>query len=163
MIISCPSNLVSESIIHLQMSLVTLCIYTYLLYCTGVESNSNILDTADPDLNHYNDFDVNFMAYDIDSLKGNISKTDGFNLWHHNSRSILKEGRMDEYEILLESINNPFHIMGFSETWLKIDNVDRVGFQDFDHVYNIRPLYDDMLEKEARGVLSFFYKTWYKL
>ena len=33
---------------------------------------SNILDNADPDLNHYNDFDVNFMAYDIDRLKGNI-------------------------------------------------------------------------------------------
>ena len=105
---------------------------------TEGESNLNILDIADPDLNHYNDFDINFKAYDTDTLKGNISINDGFNLLHHNSRSILKEGRMDEYELLLESINNPFHIMAFSETWLRSDNVDRVRFQDFEHVYNIR-------------------------
>ena len=74
----------------------------------------NILDTADPDLNHYNDFDVDFRAYDLDSLKDKISLSNGFNLWHHNSRSILKEGRKDEYDILLESINNPFHVMAFS-------------------------------------------------
>ena len=101
--------------------------------------DSNILDNADPDLNHYNDFDIDFKAHDIDTLKGNISISEGFNLWHHNSRSILKEGKMDEYEMLLGSINNPFHIMAFSETWLRYDNVDRVSFKDYDHLYNIRP------------------------
>ena len=96
------------------------------------------------------------MAYD--SLKGNISVTDGFNLWHHNSRSILKKGRMDEYEILLNSINYPFHIMAFSETWLRNDNVDRVCFQDYEHVYSIRPLNNDIDDKEAGGGLSLFIK-----
>ena len=91
------------------------------------------------------------MAYDTDTLKGNFSITDGFNLWHHNSRSILKEGRIDEYDMLFETINNPFHIMAFSETWLKIDNVDRVSFQDYDHVYNIRPLNGGIDEREAGG------------
>ena len=120
---------------------------------------SNILDNADPDLNHYNDFDVNFMAYDIDRLKGNISISDGFNLWHHNARSILKEGKLDEYELLLESINNPFHIMAFSETWLKTSNCDRASFQDFDHIYNIRPLNGEIDDKEGGGGLSLFIKT----
>ena len=123
------------------------------------ELESNILDNADPDLNHYNDFDVDFMAYDIDRLKGNISINDGFNLWHHNARSILKEGRMDEYELLLESINNPFHVMAFSETWLKSSNCDMVSFQDFDHVYNIRPLSGEIDDKEGGGGLSFFIKN----
>ena len=118
---------------------------------TEEDTDLNILDNADPDLNHYNDFDVDFVAYD--SLKGNISVTDGFNLWHHNSRSILKEGRMDEYEILLNSTNYPFHIMAFSETWLRNDNVDRVCFQDYEHVHSIRPLNNDIDNKEAGGGL----------
>ena len=99
------------------------------------------------------------MAYDLDTLKGNISTSDGFNIWHHNSRSILKEGRMDEYEMLLESIENPFHILAFSETWLKVDNVETVSFQDYDHVYCIRPLDGGIDDREAGGGLSLFMKN----
>ena len=65
---------------------------------------------------------------------------------------------MDEYEILLNSINYPFHIMAFSETWLRNDNVDRVCFQDYEHVHSIRPLNNDIDDKEAGGGLSFFIK-----
>ena len=36
------------------------------------DSYRNILDNADPDSNHYGDYDVNFMPYDLDSLKNNI-------------------------------------------------------------------------------------------
>ena len=78
---------------------------------------------------------------------------------HHNSRSILKEGRIDEYDILLESIDNPFHIMAFSETWLKNDNAASVSFHDYDHVHIIRPLNGEVNDREQGGGLSFFIKN----
>ena len=65
--------------------------------------------------------------------------SDGFNLLHHNSRSLLTEGRMVNYEVLLDSINNPFHILGLSETWLKQENVNDVEIEGFDHIYVVRP------------------------
>ena len=103
------------------------------------DPNENILENADPDLNHYNDYDVNFMTYDVDSLKGNIRIDKGFNLMHHNSRSILAEGKMEEYDILLETIDNPFHILAFSETWLKEENVNNISFEGYEHIYITRP------------------------
>lgn len=98
------------------------------------------------------------MAYDKDTLKGNVNLNDGFNLFHHNSGSILKGGRIDEYDILLESIENPFHIMAFSETWLKSDNADRISFSDSHHVHIIRPLNGDVDDREIGGGHSFVIK-----
>ena len=118
------------------------------------------MDNADPDLNHYGDFDVNFTAYDIDSLKNNISLlNNGFNLMHHNSRSLLTEGRVEEYEVLLDSVNNSFHILALSETWLKVDNVDNVIFYGYEHIYNLRPISDNNEDKDTGGGLSFFIKN----
>ena len=67
---------------------------------------------------------------------------------HHNSRSILTEGRIEEYEVLLEAIDNPFHIIAFSETWLKDENVNTVSFEGYEHIYLTRPT--------DGGGLSFF-------
>ena len=117
----------------------------------AIDSNANILENADPDLNHYNDYDVNFMAYDTDSLKSNIRIDKGFNIMHHNSRSILAEGKMEEYEVLLETIGNPFHILAFSETWLKEENVNNINFDGYEHIYLTRPT--------DGGGLSFFVKS----
>ena len=72
---------------------------------------------------------VNFSTYSMDDFyKSNIDKVNSLNIMHNNSRSILKEGRLDEYTILLNSIGNPFHILAFTETWLKPENADRVKF-----------------------------------
>ena len=97
------------------------------------------------------------MSYDIDSLKNNIHITDGFNLLHHNTRSLLTEGRMIDYGVLLDSINNPFHIIGLSETWLKQDNVNDVEIEGFEHIYLVRPTDGINSNKESGGGLSFFY------
>ena len=96
------------------------------------------------------------MSYDIDSLKNNIHITDGFNLLHHNTRSLLTEGRMIDYGVLLDSINNPFHIIGFSETWLNQDNVNDAEIEGFEHIYLVRPTDGINSDKESGGGLSFF-------
>ena len=69
--------------------LYNLCI-RLMIILVNMDENSyrNILDDADPDLNHYDDYVVNFMSYDIDSLKNNIKLDNGFNVLHHNSRSL---------------------------------------------------------------------------
>ena len=40
----------------------------------------------------------------------------------------MKEGRIDEYNILFNAIGNPFHIMVFTETWLTERNKDLCKF-----------------------------------
>ena len=98
--------------------------YAFILYFIMEEdSYRNILDNTDPDSNHYGDYDVNFMPYDLDSLKNNIKLDDGFNIFHHNSRSLLCEDRLVNYGVILDSINNPLHLIGFTETWLILKSV----------------------------------------
>ena len=97
------------------------------------------LENVDPDINHFEDYDVNFTPYDLETLKDNISIENGFNLLHHNARSLLTEGKLDEYGVLMDSLGNPFHILGFSETWLHPENVNVANFEGYEHVYNVRP------------------------
>ena len=81
------------------------------------------LDNIDPDLNHYNNDTVNFRHYSNESfLKDTHFNQNSFNLFHNNARSILAEGRMDQYESMFSKINNPFHIFALTETWLSENN-----------------------------------------
>ena len=73
------------------------------------ETDRNLLDSIDPDINHFIDNEVNFSEYSmVDFYKSNINNDKSLNIMHNNSRSLLKEGRMDEYNILLDYIKNPF-------------------------------------------------------
>ena len=116
-----------------------------------MDDNRNVIESADPDVNHYNDTIVNFKSYTPETFCGNINNSGSLNILHQNVRSILKEGRKDEIDILLNTISNPFHILAYTETWLKTENVDAVNFENYEHVFNIRPTdnYFDM--KEAGG------------
>ena len=60
---------------------------------------------------------------------------------------------------MLNTIDNPFHILAFTETWLRPDNVGAVKFDDYEHVSKIRPTdkYFDM--KKVGGGVSFFIKN----
>ena len=81
------------------------------------------IDNIDPDINHYNDSINNFKEYSIDTF--NTDKTinsSSLNLFHNNARSLMHDGRMDEYNISFKAINNPFNILVFTETWLTVDN-----------------------------------------
>ena len=92
----------------------------------------------DPDINHF-DYNSNFNSYTIDSFLNNSDiDNKSLNIIHHNARSLMTPGRLDQYDILLKEIKNPFDILIFTETWLtpekstpsKLD-----GFQ-FSHLYH---------------------------
>ena len=65
---------------------------------------------------------------------------------------------MDDYKNLLDYINNPFHILAFTETWLRPDNVDRAFFEGFDKSHLLRPIDDQFNFKESGGGVSVFVK-----
>ena len=123
-----------------------------------MEDNKNIIESADPDSNHYNDNIVNLNAYTPDTFRGNIENKGSLNILHHNVRSILKEGRKDEIDILLNTINNPFHILAYTETWFKSNNVGSIHFDDYEHVYNIRPIDNFFDMKDSGGGFHFLSK-----
>ena len=124
-----------------------------------MEDNRYIIESADPDVNHYDDTIVNFNSYTPETFHGIIDDKGSLNVLHHNIRSILKEGKKEEIDVLLNTVNNPFHILAYTETWLRPDNVDTIKFDNYEHVFNIRPTdnYFDM--KEVGGGVSFFIKS----
>ena len=124
-----------------------------------MEDNRNFIESADPDLNHYTDNIVNFNTYTPETFRGIIGNNGSLNIFHQNIRSILKEGKKYEIDIMLNTIDNPFHILAFTETWLRPDNVGAVKFDDYEHVSKIRPTdkYFDM--KKVGGGVSFFIKN----
>ena len=119
----------------------------------------NIIESADPDLNHYNDTIVNFKSYTPETFRGCIESKGALNILHQNVRSILKEGRKDEIDKMLNTINNPFHILAYTETWLKPENVGLVNFSEYEHVSNIRPTDQFFDMKEMGGGVSLFIKN----
>ena len=126
-----------------------------------MEDNRNVIESADPDSHHYNDTTINFNSYTPETFCGNIDNKGSLNILHQNVRSILKEGRKDEIDILLNTVNNPFHILAYTETWLKTDNVEAVNFEGYEHVFNIRPIdnYFDMKESGGGG-FTLYQKTY---
>ena len=123
------------------------------------EIGSNFLDTIDPDANHFVDNSVSYSSYYMeDFYKSNITINESLNIFHNNARSILSDGRMDDYKDLLGYINNPFHILAFTETWLRPDNVDRVFFEGFDKCHLLRPIDNQFNFKESGGGISIFIK-----
>ena len=123
------------------------------------ETDKNLLDSIDPDSNHFIDNEVNFSKYSmIDFHKSNITNDNSLNIMHNNSRSLIKEGRMDEYNILLDYIKNPFHILAFTETWAKSDTVDQINFEGYNASHIIRPTDDYFDFKEKGGGISIFIK-----
>ena len=75
------------------------------------DTDRNLLDTIDPDNNYFLDNTVNFSKYSMDDFhKSNIDRTKSLNILHNNSRSIVKEGRIDEYNILHDFCLKPFSV-----------------------------------------------------
>ena len=123
------------------------------------ESNMNNIDNIDPDINYFVDNAVNFSKYCMNNFyETNIDKAKSLNIMHNNSRSLLKDGRIDEYNILLDYINNPFHILAFTETWLKHDNVCSAEFEGYDSSHVIRPVDEHFDCKGHGGGISLFIK-----
>ena len=120
---------------------------------------NNLLETVDPDNNDFIDNYLNFGSYTLNNFSdSHISKHHSFNLLHHNARSILTEGRLDEYNIMLNEISNPFHLLAFTETWLKSDNVNLINFEGYDSYHSIRQTNNDNNIKQNGGGISVFIK-----
>ena len=58
-----------------------------------MEDNLNLMESADPDSNHFNDTIVNFKSYTPEIFCGNFDNRGSLNILHHNVHSILKEGK----------------------------------------------------------------------
>ena len=122
--------------------------------------SDSILDSIDPDINHFNDNVINFKSYSIEDLKNSeLDTKDSFNIFHNNSRSILKDGRLDEYTILLNMMKNPFHVIAFTETWLSADNLSVVNIDGYESCHTIRPVNQNFDNKSKGGGISVFVKN----
>ena len=89
-----------------------------------MESDADELVNIDPNSNHFDTNKINFKAYEVDEFTKCIFHKDDLNIFHHNARSLMKEGRMDEYEVLFGPKGNPFQVMLFTETWLTNNSID---------------------------------------
>ena len=66
------------------------------------------LSNIDPDINHF-DTVLNFQQHSINSFNNkNYVELKTLKIVHHNARSLMKPGRMDEYNMLLQSIKESF-------------------------------------------------------
>ena len=118
------------------------------------------LDLLDPDSNHFNNYTVNFSQHSIDTFVRNSNlDSKALNIFHHNSRSIMKHGKLDEYEIFFEAIKNPFNILIFTETWLTCDKMDHCKIQGFSPIHLIRPNDQNIEYKERGGGISIFVRN----
>ena len=123
-----------------------------------MESDANELDNIDPDVNHFDSNNVEFKAYDVDEFTKCIFHKDNFNIFHHNARSIMKEGRMEDYEALFGPNGNPFQVMLFSETWLTNNTTDLCRFNGYEAVHLLRPVDNKFDFKSKGGGVSIFVK-----
>ena len=57
-----------------------------------MEGDTNELDNIDPDFNHFETNNVKFKAYNVDDFSKCIFKKDNLNVFHHNARSLMKDG-----------------------------------------------------------------------
>ena len=128
-------------------------IYFSLVIRMEEDDNRILLDTVDPDLNHYVDNIVDFNSYSQDAICDILDSNGAFNVLHHNVRSILSEGKKDEIDVMLNKINNPFHVLAFTETWLNGDNHNMIEFSGFDHISNVRA------NNQTGGGLSIFIRN----
>ena len=71
----------------------------------------------------------------------------------------MKEGKLDEYNILFKSIDNPFNIMIFTETWLTEINKDLCNFEGYTPLHLLRPI-DRHFDLKTKGDgVSIFIKN----
>ena len=124
-----------------------------------INDYNNILETVDPDNNNFMEQYVNFSSYTRDNFSdSHITKYNSFNLFHHNTRSMQSELRLLEYSVMLKELDNPFHLLAFTETWLKSENLDLVHIDGYESFHLIRQ--DNNLGnlKEYGGGISVFVK-----
>ena len=116
-----------------------------------MSDDNNVMDLIDPDYHHYDQYSVNFTSHTLANFASDSNlNNDCLNIFHHNSRSIMKENRLSEYYIFFKSINNPFKILVFTETWLT-----KSKFHEYSSVHLLRPI-DQSIDFREKGVVSLY-------
>ena len=122
----------------------------------GLYSELNVID---PDINHFEP-NVNFQSHSTTSF---INKQDiepsSLKLIHHNARSLMTNGRIDDYGTLLKILRNPFDILVFTETWLTPDKESQCCFKGFRPIHKMRPVNEHEEFKLRGGGISIFIKN----
>ena len=122
-----------------------------------MSDDNNIMDLIDPDYYHYDQYSVNFTSHTLDNFASDSNlNNDCLNIFHHNSRSLMKENRLSEYDLFFKTINNPFKILVFTETWLTKNNADLCKFHEYSSVHLLRPIDQSIDFKEKGGGISIF-------
>ena len=122
-----------------------------------MEDDIDAMDLIDPDNNHYNQYTVNFTSHSVDSFTRDTNlNNNSLNIFHNNARSIMKDGKLNEYEMLFKALNNPFKILIFTETWLTKDKEDMCKFQGFSPIHLLRPTDLNTDFKVRGGGISIF-------
>ena len=112
----------------------------------------------DPDINHF-EYNPHFETHSITSFseKLNIDKK-SLKIIHHNARSLMKPGRMDEYHMYFQTLKNPFDILVFTETWLTNNTMGQCNFDGYQSIHLIRPTDNHIDFKLWGGGISIFIK-----
>ena len=118
----------------------------------------------DPDTHHFDsNLDLNLISFEQHTVNSFIDNQDpmskSLKIIHHNARSLMKPGRLDEYHLYLHSLKNPFDILIFTETWLTKDKIDQCNFDDYHPIHLIRPIDNHVDFKERGGGISIFVKN----
>ena len=123
-----------------------------------MDNLGRIFTHIDPDINHF-DYNSNFNSYTIDSfLNNSYIDNKSLEIIHHNARSLMTPGRLDQYDILLKEINNPFDILIFTETWLTPEKSALCKFDGFQSSHLYRPVDNHIDFKTKGGGISMFLK-----
>ena len=80
-------------------------------------------------------------------------------LLHHNARSLMTDGRLDEYHSIFKTLKNPFDILVFTETWLTPDKVELCHSDQFQSIHFLKPVNENMDLKVRGGGVSIFIKN----
>ena len=112
--------------------------------------NFNEIDTnepnfdIDPDMNYFNEFGHNLSIncnYYTEELCNQLFRKEKddcipFSIFHHNIRSL--PANYNQLNVLLDTIDHSFSIMGLSETWLDCEKYDLYQFQGYNHIGKTR-------------------------
>ena len=73
-----------------------------------MEAFENNLSLIDPDSNHFNTH-IDFQTHSMDSF---IDKQDiepkSLKILHHNSRSLMSSGKLDQYDVFFKALKKSF-------------------------------------------------------
>ena len=124
-----------------------------------MDINKDDLFAIDPDVNHFTS-EINFESHSSVSFsnKNDIDPND-LKITHHNAQSLMKPGRIDEYEIYFESLKISFDILVFTETWVTPNNIEQCQFNGYRSVHLIRNADINLDLKNSGGGVSIFIRN----